>query len=449
VSSLISGLVEAARSRRAFDWQALLVLSAWVVLQPTEVEPTDKDGSRADPWAGARSDTARLLDQGFQTEPKELPYEHRAEVWSILEQLTRDPNPTPQHEATFLASNSSPYDLAINTTRGTAIEAAIQYGLWVRRNAGESYRDLGTMPELRSVLVRHLDPAIDPSIAVRSVYGRWLPWLHLLDMPWTSAHLRQILPEGPGELDLRQAAWTAYILYCHPYTDVFPLLAEAYGRAVDQLERSDGDARHSRHEHLVDHLMVYLLRGQLALNSPLLTAFFDRAGSALRGHALRFVGRVLYDNDDLDADTKARAIALWEARIETLDRAPMTEANREREAFGWWFASTSIDSNWRITQLHRVLSRSPAVEPDHLVFEQLLALVNSHPLEVLGCVRRMIEGAPNRWKTLSWRRELRQILEAALRSENADVTRGARTIVSLLVARGDTDYRALIEPAVT
>ena len=86
------------------------------------------------------------------------------------------------------------------------------------------------------------------------------------------------------------------------------------------------------------------------------------------------------------------------------------------------------------------------VEPDHLVFEQLLALVSPYPLEILGCIRRMIEGAADRWKTFSWRRELRQILKAALRSDNADAIGSARAIVSLLVARGETDYRTLLDP---
>jgi len=446
VSSLISGLVEAARSRRPFEWHPLLALCSWVVLQPAAGEPTDDNGFRGDPWANTRSDTARLLEQSFQTEPRELPYEHRAEVWSILERLTSDSDPTPLREAGFFASNSSAYDLAINSTRGTALEAAIQYGLWVRRNTLENYTDFETMPELRRVLERHLEPAIESSIAVRSVYGRWLPWLHLLDPAWASAHLRRILPEGSEEAELRRQAWKAYVLYCRPYTDVFPLLVEAYGQAVEELERPDSNARRSPDEHLADHLMVYLLRGQLAPDSVLVTSFFDRAGPVLRGHALRFVGRVLRDNDDLDADTKARALALWEVRIENLDREPLADVDPEREAFGWWFAATAIDSHWRVSQLERVLSRCPRIEPDHLVFEQFVALVATYPLEVLRGIRQMIEHATDRWKIFSWRKELRQILEAALRSEDVEVIRNARAIVSLLVARGEIEFRTLLNP---
>ena len=51
--------------------------------------------------------------------------------------------------------------------------------------------------------------------------------------------------------------------------------------------------------------MVYYLRGQLDLHGPLLAAFFERASEATRRHAMRFVGRVLYDDGDLDADLEA------------------------------------------------------------------------------------------------------------------------------------------------
>lgn len=447
VRSLIGGLVGAARKGSRFEWKPVLELCASVVGESAMAEPADEGSSLGDSWAGARSEAASLIEHGFPIGPCELPFECRAEIWSTLERLGGDLDPTPQREAAFLGSNSSAYDLAINSTRGTALGAAIQYGLWVRRHAGGSCTDFDFMPELRSFLELHLDTAIDPSIAVRSVYGRWLPWLHFLDSPWTGAHLQQILPEEAGETDHRQAAWNAYILYCQPYSDVFPLLAEAHAWAVGELEHVDAKARHSPEEHLAEHLLVYYLRGLLELRSPLLASFFEHASGAIRRHALRFVGRVLYDSGDIDAELKARAMALWEARTADLDVGPMREKHLELEAFGWWFAASSIDSSWRIAQLSRVLSQNPVVEPDRLVFEQLLALVSAFPLEVLGSLRKMIEGAANRWKTFSWRRELRQILEAALRLNSAEVTGSARAIVSLLVARGEIEYRTLLDPA--
>jgi len=51
----------------------------------------------------------------------------------------------------------------------------------------------------------------------------------------------------------------------------------------------------------------------------------------------------------------------------------------------------------------------------------------------------MVDGTAVRWRNFFWRRELRQILEAALRSGLADVIQSAGTIRSLSAALGDTD----------
>jgi hypothetical protein len=43
---------------------------------------------------------------------------------------------------------------------------------------------LKELPEVKEVLDKHLDKDHEPSLAIRSVYGRWLPWLVLLDSSW-------------------------------------------------------------------------------------------------------------------------------------------------------------------------------------------------------------------------------------------------------------------------
>ena len=105
--------------------------------------------------------------------------------------------------------------------------------------------NLDFVPELRSLLETHLEPSVDPSLAVRSMYGRWLPWIHLLDPGWTAAHLGQIFPAEGGLEALRQAAWSAYIFYCPLYNDVLPVLRHEYSHAVSELGQPDDLSRRS------------------------------------------------------------------------------------------------------------------------------------------------------------------------------------------------------------
>src|SRR5262249_34581 len=156
---------------------------------------------------------------GFESSPT-IPFELRSAAWAVLKPLTDDPEPNQEHEAHYGArpfsrkrktkntepaqeqiaryegSNMDPPTLSLNTTRGEAMHATMRYALWIRRNIekephGEERikRGFEEIPEVREVLETHLDPALDSSLAIRSVYGQWFPWLVFLDEKWASAHV--------------------------------------------------------------------------------------------------------------------------------------------------------------------------------------------------------------------------------------------------------------------
>ena len=127
-----------------------------------------------------------MLSAGFESKTSPIPIAERERVWAVLAVLLHDPDPTPLHEERYGGANIGPRTLSLNTTRGQAMHAAVRYGLWIRRSmeADEPeavLREEGfaSIPELREVLDQHLDPGCDPSIAVRSIYGQWFPWLVL------------------------------------------------------------------------------------------------------------------------------------------------------------------------------------------------------------------------------------------------------------------------------
>src|ERR1700693_2941315 len=91
------------------------------------------------------------------------------------------------------------------------------------------------MPEVRQVLERHLDPATDPSLTTRSVYGHWLPWLHFLDRQWVQENLALMFPTDENLRPLCESAWTTYIVLCDPYNDVFQTLEPQYLRATERI----------------------------------------------------------------------------------------------------------------------------------------------------------------------------------------------------------------------
>jgi hypothetical protein len=68
------------------------------------------------------------------------------------------------------------------------------------------------MPDIREVLAAHLDPDRDSSLAVRGIYGYWLPSLVVLDEEGTRSRLTDIFPSEQDLQPSYEAAWDSYII---------------------------------------------------------------------------------------------------------------------------------------------------------------------------------------------------------------------------------------------
>jgi hypothetical protein len=199
----------------------VLDLCTWVVEQRPGPEEYDLFAEEQG-WRNTRSAIADLLDVALAKTPP-IPLVHRDQVCRIITILAHDPDPTPALEATH-ADDRDPASLAINTIRGKALEAVVAYALWVRAQTPEP-RDFTGMPEVRTVLDEHLQH--DPSLAILSVYGRFFPWLVLLDHQWAADHVTAIFGDERGT-----AAWETYLTMCAAYDDTVALLPTYYERAV-------------------------------------------------------------------------------------------------------------------------------------------------------------------------------------------------------------------------
>src|SRR6202011_402226 len=124
-----------------------------------------------------------------------------------------------EDEERYGGSNMDPLTHSINTARGAAMHSVVRYALWVHRAiereqaGGDVESNFVGIPEVRDLLELHLNPQEDPALAVRAVYGQWLPWLALLDRRWVTTHLGTIFPSDPASRTYWDAAWETYIFY--------------------------------------------------------------------------------------------------------------------------------------------------------------------------------------------------------------------------------------------
>ncbi len=459
VRAIFSGLTEAAKAQRWFEWAPVLALARWAVAQPRDVPDRPNLHFEADPhWGWARKAIAELLTASFGQPGEGLPWASRTVAWDLLEPLTNDPDPTPEREAQHLGKNMNPLTLSINTTRGEAMHTVVRYALWVRRYLDDEFtkgqqtsRTFDVMPEVRYALETHLDTRRDSSAAVRSVYGQWFPWLLLLDSHWTRDHIASIFPPSAAALGLWRAAWNAYISFGGTFDDVFEVLTEEYARAIARIGQ-DSDARFGGtrpDNRLAQHLMVFYWRGKMPLGNRegLLAAFYRSAGPELREYALDFVGRAMHGEDKppVPDPIRDRLQALWAWRLSESRAIEASERAVELAAFGWWFASRKFPDDWALDQLLQALRSGGKLEAGHLVIDELATFSTREPDKTIEALTLIIDADKEAWGVSLRADKVETIISSALNSGNRIAAEKAADLVHVLGARGFRTFGRLLQ----
>jgi hypothetical protein len=445
VRGLLAGLVDAARADKPFGWRPVIELSAWVLERPTTGADAGAYMDRDPHWGWARKQVASLLSQAFGQGPAEAPQSERETIWRLLAALTDDHDPTPAQEVRNNGEGMDPATLAINTTRGEAMHAVVRYVLWVERELGDGEQagGLGFAPEAKAVLERHLNVAVDPSLAIRAVYGQWFPQFVRLDADWARQLAPLVFPASP-DLDAQfDAAWSAYVMFNAPYTDVFAVLKEAYAHAVEKTgERGNDPPRSdSPEERLGAHLVTYrVLEATAAEGSDLFESYWRAAGSALRKQVLTQAGWSLERSPKLAPEIGARFTELWEwvfAETSASDRDALA-------GFGAWLGAPTMDGGWLLQEAQAVLDLGVHLDPNFVVYRAVARLASEHPRKAVAVLRGMVVTDAEGWSLHGSADEARETLRHGLATEDVDARREVEELVHLLGARGMTEFRDLL-----
>lgn len=423
------------------SWPGIIDLSEWVLSQDYDTEAEQEvRGSDEDPgWSWCRKAVASLLDSGLKKGEGQIPIDLKEQVWQLILTLTQDPDPTPAHEAEYGGSNMGPSTLAINTVRGEAMRALVEYGLWVARNTLDKKITFDDIPEMRQVLDEHLDPENDPSSAIRSVYGQFYPWLNLLDSDWASEARNRIFSED--ELGLGHAAWDAYITFCQPYDDTFKVIPDIYLKYAKRLsENNESDERDRSLEHFAGHIVTFYWRSKLELDDEIIQAFYAHAPLYLRKHAIEFIGRSLRNTQDgLDENIEQRLKALYEWRQAEANKSGEYE---ELEEFCWWVEADIVDRAWVLTKFYELLKVLDKLDSLGFAARKLENHLEVNPSMVLECLDMMVDKLKAPGMYFTWDDEAREILIEALLLD--DVKGQAIALIHKFGSRGYLEYRDLL-----
>ncbi len=447
VRFLLRGLEAALKTDVEIPWEQPIRLLASIVDRPfepdIEVQLTDRDPG----WRWTRREVASLLRTGMSDRPNRIPFDKREQVWRVIKRLTADPNPSPDYEARYGGENMDPLTLSINTNRGAAMHAVMEYSLWCRREleaAGESL-EAGLFPEVRDVLQEHLDPDHDPSATVRSVYGRWLLRLLLIDETWVTANIGSLFPTSPDLVHLRDAVWDTYVDWCPPCDPVYEPLQGEYVNAVERLSsRHVGTTKsHGRSDaKLGEHLVVFFWRG--VVPRSLVDRWFELANDEQAGRVMEVIGRALQnEKGDVPEPVQERIRELWVSRLDAIEAQPEAH-QREAQAFVSTFLSKKLDQEWLIKGLEIVVPANGVTRFGGRVIGALAELASDMPSRATSLTLAILRKSGNTWDYVSWSEEVRNVLVRTRDSRDEKTIENREDIIDIYVSRGELDFRTLI-----
>lgn len=444
VREFISGLRKAVEAGTAIDWEAVLVLIRDAIDKERSQPGTFADANAridrmdVDPhWGWTRKQIAGLLESGLADGPHGIPATASGTVLALLRDLTADPEPDVGYEAQYGGTNSDWDTLSLNTVRPAAISALFRYVVW------ESSHD---EPENRirdalAILDEHLDPNLDASLAVRSVYGRSTPLLVGVADDWVGTAIPLVWPLS-GDLDqFFWAAWAPYLAFWRPHIGVFRLLQDQYRHAVERVGlEPDWRWVANPAEKLGEQLIAFYLADEVAYR-PLVSEFFARADEEVAESVLSAFGRAIAD--DL-ADRSERLMTLWDERVADITAAGRTRP-AELGAFAWWFPHPVLPTTWALDRLLAALRAGAKIEFPEEVVGRLVGAANDSPAEAVEALRLIIGQSEFPWRLERLSESARTILRIALTSDDTKARSNAKRVIGeLAMLHGRRDFRELL-----
>ncbi len=379
------------RAQSVFDWDGILDLFEYLINEenwPNNPDyPSDFTGGW---WMLVQRSCADLMGDVLSQENCPIPFEQKEKVWRIVHSLAIFRDPAPEDDSSL--KGDDPHLVAINTTRGEAMNAVISYGLWVARN---NQIDIGQAekmePRLKELLDARLDPEKEPSPSVRFVYGRRIGNLSYLDEGWLLSKKHTLFPKENPLLWI--GAFQGYL----GATIFLPLarwLESEYFIAIDHLKTKAEENKYGPSDirrMLPEHLMVAFAHN--GVSKDVILAFFRTVYQEARAEAVNYGGRGVLNQGMVTEEVVSRLEDLWRTLV-----ADATQAVDTLAEFGSWFTSPAFRSEAKLELLLATVERtSGQIDNPDDVIEALKEFVSKAALSVTKIAKLILLHPKSTW----------------------------------------------------
>lgn len=442
VYHFLNGLHDALKAGHFFEWDDVLKLCSAILGKNGEKELGVPANEHEQDWQSVRKAMANLMREALGRKGDRMPFSERGAVWPILKKLSDDEQPTPEDERRDGGGNLDPMTLSINTVRGEAMHAVVDYGLWHSKHAPKEYEGPRMPAELKEVLEAHLKIDIDPSLSTRAVYGWRLPNIAYLDSGWVASKKDEIFPDLDKQRPFFVAALQGY-LSNNVFDDLTEIFLDKLSAAIAILGTLDKGGYHGLDidERLPQHIMIIFVRD--AKHESLADHFFEKAPTKARAEAINFLGRQVLDelpNLENKLSVTPRLLGLWKKRL--------SEASdlEELQEFGWWVSRSPFGKETTINLLIDTLKKTKgAIEAAYEVIEALVGYSTDMPIETITALQLIADGAKENHEIDYKFQEYRDIITTVMKSDSSEAKKKAADLIHSLGERGFLTLRDLSE----
>ncbi len=399
----------------------------------------------------AQMEIAHLLGEALHSDDPYLTREQLDRIRALLIKLAHHSDPESDADS---KTSFDPFTHSLNCIRGEAMHGILHYSLYLSRQqdklSGEKSKEGHLEPEIQEILDEKLDLTVDPSLAVHSVFGAFVPQLHFLSHEWLENNLLKIFPEDKDMDAFWKAAWDAYIFASNVYRDVFKLLIPQYQRGLRLLSQPQDEEKHfggSPYERLAQHIMFAYLAGLTDFDheNKLLDLFFENAPDSIRAQGVFWLSQVLgNDKPTFDDILWKKCWTLWQKRLKFAETQEANRNTQEISDYLRWLANSPVE----LDILFPTLQKSVKYLHDGFDARQLIEYTSKqcvqYPCYAVILLQMTILSAKEVWWTPKDEDE-EKILQAAMASKEEEARKIAIGIINYRGELGDFHWKYLLE----
>ncbi len=411
-------------------------LCDWILTHSDSALAEDEkraDTSRDSPcWRSARRAVLDFLETCLSKEVN-VPTVWRERIFSLLKNLSTGYDRRLDQGEFELAKWGDPMGIAIDNTRGRALEGLIDYGRWVRMQTDESTE----VREMFEVLETRLSGNPSVSLPEFALLGSQLNRMFFFDPEWVQDNARRILPRS------EQASWKSvfgmYLSYNSPLLKAFEIMRPEFEYALSDIRilTSETDQRRDLISTLGEHLFRYFAWELIPLegNDSLLAQYYAKTQTKHWAHLFDYVGRSLKRNETpLEAAIHDKIMQFFDSRI-------AVGCGEELKEFNFWLEAECLDARWRLESYSKILDVVKGIEIGiTLQIEALRGLLDSYPDLVVTCFAKLTDRAQKVESGYIQSEEAIPILRSGLKSANPETEAAAERARENLLKAGRFEF---------